>query len=535
MALQSLLQETGYDTTKTKYLVDGFRDGFRLFMDRSVKQACHDRITTNSLFKTNHKSATDNPDSVVQKIIKEVQAKLMIGPFPHPVFSHYIVSPLGLVKKKQPGKFRVIHDLSSPFRGVSVNSCIPKEAGSVSYHTVDTAVRLIRRLGPGCVLMKTDIEHAYKNVPIHPLDIPALGVKWDSYWLWDCTLPMGARSGCAIFEAFSTALQYIAERKGCGDMCHILDDFLLVVIDDGSSQDKLQAFLDICKLVGVPMVQEKTESGKCLIFLGIELDSVNMQARLPQDKLAKALNLVHTFQSRPKITVQQLESLVGVLNFACSVVALGRPFLGRLHQMLRGRKVRIPHLHLRLTRGAKEDLKMWEAFLRQFNGVSIFLPNDPVPAISLGLSLHSSDRGLGISCLTKWVSIPWPQEWLSKPPLIRSLLTVLMAVEMFHDLLKDKRVALESQCPDLQKAINSQSHKDPKVMVLLRDLVFRLLKSNIYLTINLSSHPPNQPVVFLSDLQVQDFREVLPLADPEPFPVPLSVHPLTYMSIYSHS
>jgi hypothetical protein len=533
LALQSLLQETLYDPTKTNYLIDGFRDGFRLRMDRSVEQACHDRLSSKSKFKFNHKSATDKPQIVVDKIVKEVQAKRMIGPFPKPIFRHYIISPLGLVKKKQQGKFRVIHDLSSPFKGVSVNSTIPKEAGAVSYHTVDTAVRLIRNLGPGCVLIKTDIEHAYKNIPIHPLDIPALGVKWDSDWFWDCTLPMGARSGCAIFEAFSTAIQHIAERKGCGDMCHILDDFLLVVIDDGTSLSKLQIFLDICQQIGVPMVQDKTESGFCLIFMGIELDSINMQARLPQDKLAKALKLVRTFQSVPKLTVQQLESLVGVLNFACSVVAPGRPFLGRLHQMLRGRPVRIPHLHLRLTRGAKEDLKMWESFLHQFNGVSMFLPNDPVSASSLGLYFHSSDKGLGICFNNQWVSIPWPQEWLSKKPLTRPLLTVLIAVEVFHNVLRDKRVALESSDPDLKKAVNAQSHKDAKVMVILRDLVLRLLRSNIYLTITLSPLP-NQPAVFLSDLQVQEFREVLPLADLEPFQVPPCVHPSTYMATSNH-
>ncbi len=109
-------------------------------------------------------------------------------------------------KKKVPGKFRVIHDLSAPFEGVSVNSCIPAEEGTVKYNTVDSAIQLIQQAGPGAFLTKTDIEQAYKLIPIHPEDVTALRIRWSQHWLWDVTLPMGSRSGCAIFETFSGQL-----------------------------------------------------------------------------------------------------------------------------------------------------------------------------------------------------------------------------------------------------------------------------------------------------------------------------------------
>ncbi len=66
----------------------------------------------------------------------------------------------------------------APFEGVSVNSCIPMVEGTVTYYTVDTTIQLIRKAGPGAILAKTDVEHAYKLVPIHLEDIPALGIKW---------------------------------------------------------------------------------------------------------------------------------------------------------------------------------------------------------------------------------------------------------------------------------------------------------------------------------------------------------------------
>ncbi len=120
------------------------------------------------------------------------------------------VSPLALRAKKVLGNFRVIQDLLAQFEGLSVNSCIPTAEGTVTYDTVHTAIQLIRKAGPGAILTKTDVEHAYKLVPIHPEEIPALVIRWFQYWLWDATLPMGSWSGCTIFETFLEALQYLA-------------------------------------------------------------------------------------------------------------------------------------------------------------------------------------------------------------------------------------------------------------------------------------------------------------------------------------
>ncbi len=42
----------------------------------------------------------------------------------------------------------------------------------------------------------------------------------------------------------------------------------------------------------MPVVVDKTEKGACIAFLGITLDTIKMEARLPQDKLDKCLALV---------------------------------------------------------------------------------------------------------------------------------------------------------------------------------------------------------------------------------------------------
>ena len=55
-----------------------------------------------------------------------------------------------------------------------------------------------------------------------------------------------------------------------------------------------------------------------LSFAGIELDTMKMEARLPEDKLAKCRSLILEFLTKKKVTLTKLQSLIGLLNFTCS-------------------------------------------------------------------------------------------------------------------------------------------------------------------------------------------------------------------------
>ena len=52
-----------------------------------------------------------------------------------------------------------------------------------------------------------------------------------------------------------------------------------------------------------------------------------MEVRLPNNKLLKARVLLLEFTRKQKVTLKELQSLIGVLNFACSVVRVGTAFL----------------------------------------------------------------------------------------------------------------------------------------------------------------------------------------------------------------
>lgn len=68
-------------------------------------------------------------------------------------------------------------------------------------------------MGVGALLAKTDLENAYKQVPIHPDDFELLGFQINNEYYYDKTLPFGLSYFCNLFEKFSSSLQWILENK----------------------------------------------------------------------------------------------------------------------------------------------------------------------------------------------------------------------------------------------------------------------------------------------------------------------------------
>lgn len=223
----------------------------------------------------NLKSCNDFPDAVKIKIQQEVILGRVRGPFSECPLPDLKISPIGIVPKKVDGQFRLIHHLSHP-KGSSVNDSISRECSTVQYSTFEDAVAVVLRLGKGCLMAKTDIDSAFRLIPIHPEDYNLLGLKFNGFFYHDIMLPMGASSSCSIFNAFSSGLKWIGQHKlGIPHIVHILDDFMFFGPPDSDVCNRsLHSFLDMCSSLGVPTKNEKTEEANtCMTFMGLELDS----------------------------------------------------------------------------------------------------------------------------------------------------------------------------------------------------------------------------------------------------------------------
>ena len=77
-------------------------------------------------------------------------ANQLAGPFSSLPIPYLHCAGVGVVEKKS-GRWRLINHLSAPF-GQAINEFIDKDSFSLRYSTIDDAIAICNRLGPGTLL-----------------------------------------------------------------------------------------------------------------------------------------------------------------------------------------------------------------------------------------------------------------------------------------------------------------------------------------------------------------------------------------------
>ena len=221
----------------------------------------------------------------------------MAGPFPLIPLRNLQISSFGVIPKKgQPGKWRLIVDLSSP-GGYSVNDGISADAFSMHYIKLDQIIRMVAKHGRGALMAKFDVEAAYRNVTVHPEDRYLLGMKWRGQFFVDLALPFGLRSAPYIFNSIADMVEWIIiNRYNVAGLMHNLDDFLNAgPACSNQCTNNLHTPLAVCRSLGLPLHPGKCVGLlTCFTVLGIELDSVQQSARLSEDKLVALQELIQS-------------------------------------------------------------------------------------------------------------------------------------------------------------------------------------------------------------------------------------------------
>ena len=366
------------DQSFARYVCSGLNEGFRIGFQRGSPLRPAGK---------NMQSAREHPEVVEEYLQNELSRGRMLGPFtrsdPLPPLH---INRFGVIPKgHNTGKWRLITDLSFP-TGASVNDGIDPVLCSLSYVSVDEIASLVLQLGVGSLMAKVDIESAYRLIPVHPLDRPLQAMEWKGKLYVDPMLPFGLQSAPKIFSAVADALNWMLEQSGVRHSRHYLDDFI-VLGPAGSSEchRALDSLTSLCERLGVPLAPHKlVNPTTCLVFLGIEVDSVASQLRLPTDKLARVRQLISEWRGRKACRRKELESLVGLLNHACKVVRSGRSFLRRMLDLLHSRE-HASHdtTMIRLNAGFRADLAWWQEFLPLWNGISFLPPPTHLPKVEL--------------------------------------------------------------------------------------------------------------------------------------------------------
>lgn len=93
------------------YITNGFENGFYLNFFG----------TASNLNSLNSPSTFMHREQVMKKLREETTLGRISGPYDFRPFNPFKISPLAIIEKKIPGKYRLIHNLSYPYNEDSIS------------------------------------------------------------------------------------------------------------------------------------------------------------------------------------------------------------------------------------------------------------------------------------------------------------------------------------------------------------------------------------------------------------------------------
>ena len=497
--LRNLLVESGYDEAKTRFLFNGFTQGFDLGYEGPVYR--QDTSNNIPLF-----DGIGNAVELWNKVMKEVEMKRYAGPYSSIPFKNYIQSPIGLVPKAG-GQTRLIFHLSYNFaENKSYNSHTPPERCKVKYNDLDHAVRNCLRImdhyGSNQTIWMSiaDLKSAFRVVPGRPdqwkfllmmARHPKTGVM---YFFADKCMPFGASISYNLYSQFSEALAHLLSfyTNTSFKITNYLDDFLFVGASKGACNYLVRSFIDLCQYLGVPIAEDKVVQATTKIkFLGVLMNGCGKYLQVPEDKKNKALQILLRLREKRTATVKEIQEITGLLNFLAKVIVPGRTFTRRMYAKITSKTKNLrQHHHVTLDSEFKSDCKIWTEFLMQADEQPEMLCR---PFVDLSLELQAEeidlytdssanlDLGFGGIFMNRWFFGKWGRSFMKKfNPSIQylELYAVCMAVFIWIDYFRNYRLVLHCDNKSVVGMINITSSGCPHCMVLIRKLMVKCLQYN---------------------------------------------------------
>ena len=372
----------------------------------------------------NGRSAYLHPEKVHGKI-REMRSKgYALGPFKREElpFEHVRVSGIFLIPRKSKGKWRLIVHMSAP-EGDSVNSNRDMNV-PIKFHTIDYAAERVSRLATQgkeegerneIHMSKEDADAFYNRMPIRPDEWWQHVIQWqdvtndyeeDAEELFYIlpVLPFGEKAAVEIAHQVSRAVHfmYLHPQTSVKNSKLTVEELPVIAKDDHTAVVYMDDFLIIAKVkhaekarkririllraAGIPRSDDPRKTAEAelepdKVYVGIKIDSIGLTLSITQDMLERVRKELEAVLGLTVIPKKRLESVIGLLNFCAKCVRYGRTFMRRLRDALRyeGHKKVIW-----CGPGIKADIRMWQTFVLDWNGVS-FIPRtvDPRPEIMM--------------------------------------------------------------------------------------------------------------------------------------------------------
>ena len=395
----------------------------------------------------------------------------------------------------------------------SINHYIPGGSSSVHYRDLDfainTCLELSNRNG-GKVpifLSKTDLMSAFCLAPIKPSQRFLLIMKAyhpvtnQLFYFIEKNLPFGASLSCKIFQSFSDSLRHLVEEitGKFHQTTNYLDDFLFVEISRQQCNRLVLEFIKICEKIRCPLAMEKTEWATTkLVFLGILLDGENFLMCIPEDKKQKAITFIKWTIDRKKLTVKQLQSLTGMLNFLSKAIIPGRTFTRCMYAKLEHCTdyLHLKHYHhISLDAEFVSDCRMWLLFLTMLDSIVMCRPFVDIQEISMNsetldfytdASANQMTGGFGGFLAGSWFSSTWPTGFVAndRPSIAYlELFALVIGILIWSEKLRNRRITIFCDNTSVCNMVNALSSRCKNCMILIRLLALQCMVYNIRISV----------------------------------------------------
>ena len=455
---------------------------------------------------TNHASALRNTPTIDKFVAKELSKHALLGPFDTSPFAPWTqLSPLMTRDKPDGSGKRVIIDLSFP-HGSSVNDGILKNfhQGEDFSYTLPSALDLANQMldaGRGCFMWKADLERAYRQLRVDPLDYPLLAIKHKGGIYIDICPSFGCRSSSAAQQRVSNAVVFMMDKGGHKLLAYV-DDFCGLATSQEAAQAGFITFHDLTLSLGLALAKDKTiPPSTRMEWLGYHFDSQTMEITIPHQQMTEVLQELDRWSAAEWATKTQLQSLAGRLNYISGCVRPARRFMNRILATLREAHS-TPRVNL--SSEFKKDVAWFKDFAHAFNRKVLIEPK--LPCITI--ECDACPVGAGGCSDTACYDFLFPENYRQQYHISQlEAINAVMAIKSLTPLdFTAGRILVKTDNSGSMYALSTGRTKDPVLAACAREMwLFSALRGiDILIT-----HTPGHLLVLADALSRQSFNPAM--------------------------
>lgn len=421
----------------------------------------------------NHPSGNNYKTHVTDFIKTETTQGAMLGPFEEDPFLPWTrKSPIMTRPKKDSVKRRIIIDLTHPEgqgvnSGINIHSVLGTDI-SYSLPSVWDLIAYIQTLESMAWIWVADLQRAYRQLRVDPLDVPLLGLQVEEGVYLDLCPSFGCRSSSAACQRTSNAVVYLMRQAGYIIYAY-LDDYAGCCATYQQAQEAYTYFKHLMKDLGLQLADNKCRPPATKVtWLGYTIDSERMELSVPPEKLNEVHELCVAWLSRSRVNKTSLQSFIGKILHMSLCIRHSRKFTARMLATLRAIKQKS---WITIGDDFRADVRWFKQYSHVANGISLFNPDTQFPLV---IECDACLTGAGGNSDQHYYTLEYLETHAKKYPAIHQLeaLNVLVAVRTLSAGLSlyGKGILVYTDNLSSSMALTSGKTKDPVLAACARQL-----------------------------------------------------------------